>query len=350
MMFKINRCQFNTRSPGTVIFNEEKTKIPNVNTPFDAVELHSDSIKLDGTNINYQYKSTSNSDGSYASSYTNIKPEERVDLLERKVILSNNTAAKSFETRIQLYTTDTKVSPIIYHNRQSVVAIENRINDTSITPDRVKIVNGGSGYTTDATVTFTSSVGYGANAYAVANVATGEIDNLVFDSYGAGYVDDVIATIDGDGTGAELQVISETGAAGGPADVRYISKTVTLADGFDAGDLRLYLTAVKPAGSNVQVYYRVRNSLDNDSIDNKNWVRMVQKTSEFTYSTNRESIEYEYRPSTSSNNIIYSTDVTTYKSFNQFAVKVVLSSNGTTADKVPYVNDLRAIALPGDVY
>ena len=110
------------------------------------------------------------------------------------------------------------------------------------------------------------------------------------------------------------------------------------------------LTAVKPAGSNVQVYYKVHNSNDGELIADKNWVRLVQKTSEFTFSTAGEQIEYEYRPSLTSNTITYSTETATYKSFNQFAIKVVLSSNDTVASKLPYVYDVRAIALPGDIY
>ena len=124
----------------------------------------------------------------------------------------------------------------------------------------------------------------------------------------------------------------------------------SLLDGYDAGDLRVYLTAVKPAGANVQVYYKVRNSLDNTPIENHDWVRMVQKTSEFIYSVNNEQIEYEYRPSLTSNNIVYSTDSTTYKSFNQFAIKVVMSTTDTTLNGIPYLYDIRAYALPGDSY
>ena len=113
---------------------------------------------------------------------------------------------------------------------------------------------------------------------------------------------------------------------------------------------RSYLTAVKPAGANVQVYYKVRNSLDNTPIENHDWVRMVQKTSEFIYSVNNEQIEYEYRPAIDSNNIIYSTDVATYRTFNQFAIKIVMASDGTLATNLPYAYDVRAIAMPGDVY
>jgi hypothetical protein len=352
MMFTLNRASFNKFS-GEIILNEDKNSVSSVasgNTVFDALEIHSDAIELVNTKLTYKYKSTTNSSGTFASSYSEVLPDKKTDMSDRQVILPANNASKSIEVSVALTTVDEKISPVLFHNRQSVVAIENRINNSSLSDNRVKIIDGGSGYSSNASITFSSTVGYGANAWGVANGTTGQIDRIVFDSYGAGYVDDVTATLTGSGTGAQIQIISETGKSGGPAEARYISKTVTLLDGFDAGDLRIFLTAVKPPGSNVQVYYKVRNSLDSDQIDDRNWVRMVQKTSEYTYSLNKEAIEYEYRPSLSSNNIVYSTDTTTYKTFNQFAVKVVLSSTGTTASKIPYVYDMRAIALPGDVY
>jgi hypothetical protein len=181
-------------------------------------------------------------------------------------------------------------------------------------------------------------------------VLEGNVINIIVDNSGTGYVGNVFAVIEGDGEGALLDVSTEVATSGGPSLARYISKTITLMDDFDGGDLRIFVTAVKPPGSNVQVYYKVRNWLDPEPIENRNWVKMVQATGEFTYSTDGEQIEFEYRPSLTSNNIVYATDVNTYKTFNQFVIKVVLSSVDTVPSKIPYVYDLRAIALPEDAY
>ena len=352
LMFVLNRCHF-TSSDGSVYLNEDKSRIASVasgNTVYDSHEIQSDSIEVPGTKLNYKFKSTSNVTGAFSDSYVDIRPDKRFDNEERKVVLYTDNPATSFETRVDLSTSNRLVSPILFHNRQQLITIENMINSTSLSEDLVKIVNKGSSYTTNASVTFSSNTGYGANAWAVPS-GSGQIETLVFDSYGTGYSDAVTATISGGGgSGATLQVVSETDSSGGPALVRYISKTVTLLDGFDAGDLRVYLTAVKPPESNVQVYYKVRNSLDPEIIDERGWSRMVQKTGEFTYSVNREPLEFEFTPSLTSNNITYTTGSTTYKTFNQFAIKIVLSSTDTVASKIPYVYDLRAIALPEDAF
>lgn len=366
MMFVLNKASFTTNK-GTAIFDEDKVALRRevtsntaynsfdtnkANTYYDSFELRSDAIELNNTQLNYYFKGTSNSTQTLSPTYIDFKPDRKFDLEERNVLFNPQLRNKSLTVRMDLITQNPSVSPIIYKDRQNLVTIENLINDTGLTPDRFTISDPGSGYdATNAYVTITSNVGYGANAWAVANTLTGNIVSIVVDSPGVGYVDDVVVTIGGgSGTGATVNVSTETGTSGGPAIARYISKTVTLLDGFDAGDLRIFLTAVKPPGSNVNVYYKVRNSLDPDRIEDKTWVRMVQKTSQFSFSTNRNPVEYEYRPSLSSNNITYSTDTTTYKTFNQFAVKIVLSSRSTVANSIPYVLDVRAIALPEDAY
>jgi hypothetical protein len=365
MMFVLNRANF--VDEGTIIFEEDKTAMrrelrSNVkynsfdslkaNTYYDAFELRSDAIELKNTKINYYYKGVSNATQTIDAAFTNFKPEQRVDLTKRNILYNPQLSNKSTTVRIDLSTKNTQVSPVIYQNMQNMVTIENLINNTGLTADRFNIVDGGSGYdATNAYLTITSNVGYGANAWAVTNTITGQISSIVVDSPGVGYTDNVIVTVGGgSGSGAVVNVSTETGTSGGPAIARYISKTITLLDGFDAGDLRVFLTAVKPPGANVNVYYKVRNALDPERIENRNWERMTQKTSEFTFSTNRTPIEYEYRPSMTSNNVTYTTDTTTYKTFNQFAIKIVLSANNTVASSIPYVLDVRAIALPEDVY
>ena len=366
LMFVVNKCRF-TSSSGSAIFREDKVALKKevaanslynafdsvqANSYYDSIELRSDAIEISDTQLNYYFKGASNTARVLDATYTNFNPDLRYDLDLRNVLFNPQRVNNSMVVRIDLSTKNQDVSPIIYHNRQNMVAIENIINDTGLTPDRFTITDPGENYDTDnAYITITSTAGYGANAWAVADPETGNIVSVVVDSPGVGYVGDVTATLGGGaGANATISISSETGSSGGPALARYISRTVTLADGFDAGDLRLFLTAVKPPGSNVNVYYKVRNSLDPTTIEECNWVRMTQQTSQYTFSVNRTPVEYEYRPSLTSNNITYSTDTTTYKTFNQFAIKVVLSSQSTVANSIPYVMDVRAIALPADIY
>lgn len=365
MMFVINRAEFVTPY-GYVVFNEDKNSIRQqvvANTPYDSFEVRSDAIQLNKTNLTYRYKGVSNASGELAGSYTDILPDKRMDLVARRVMReASNTSAPyandpSYYLRVDMETERTDISPVVFQNRQLLTTIENKINNGNLSNNRFVIVNGGNNYnsnTFNIEIQLTSTTGQGANAYARA--ANGNIVAIYMRSEGLGYFGNVMANVvnsgagSGNGNNAVIQVISEVGQSGGPAEARYITKTVTLLDGFDAGDLRVYLTAVKPPGANVFVYYKVRNALDGDPIEKKDWVQMVQKTSDVIYSQYGDPIEYEYRPSLTSNAITYSTSTATYKTFNQYAIKIVMASDDTVASKIPYIYDLRAIALPEDVY
>lgn len=57
-----------------------------------------------------------------------------------------------------------------------------------------------------------------------------------------------------------------------------VSKIVTLADGLDAEDLNVYLTAYKPQNTNIKVFAKLLNAADPDSFENKTWSELVQVT------------------------------------------------------------------------
>ena len=66
--------------------------------------------------------------------------------------------------------------------------------------------------------------------------------------------------------------------SGGSALARYISRRVSLTDGFDASDLSIFLTMNKPAGTNVYVYYKVLSQFDPILFDDRPWQVMTQTT------------------------------------------------------------------------
>jgi len=153
----------------------------------------------------------------------------------------------------------------------------------------------------------------------------------------------------------------------GNALVRYISNPVELADGQDAEDLVVYLSAYKPQGTNVGVYARVINSEDSENLTDKDFTPLRQVTSsntfsegldgtdfkefEFTFTANTDGSGYgatgnnhAYLNSGNNEVITYSgTDGSIYHTFKTFAIKIVLTSSGT--EIVPLVRDMRAIAL-----
>lgn len=362
VMFVINKCTF--ANTGQVVFNEKKSanaRLPFLansstytsNAAYDFFHLQSDFNEIPGTKVNFSYRSTSNTTSILDPVYIPFTPDKNTIINERKVLFGPEHKS-SFNVQMQLSTNNPDVSPIIYYNRQNLVIIENIINNMEISNTLIVIANTGAGYTQQNTnlVFSVSSTGVRASGTPVVNTSTGAIESVVITNPASGYFGDISCNVVSSDTtitaNAIIVVSSETDKSGGPAIARYIGKTVTLTDGFDAGDMRVYVTAVKPATSNVQVYYKVRNSLDPEPMDDKYWTKMVQKGKDLVFSTTNNPIEYEFVPSLTANSITYTSSSATYTTFNEMKIKIVLASSSTLLQDVPQLYDVRAIALPTD--
>ena len=62
----------------------------------------------------------------------------------------------------------------------------------------------------------------------------------------------------------------------GNADSKYVSRVVTLDDGLDAEDLRVFLTAFKPGADNcdIKVFAKILNELDTDIFNDRHWTEL----------------------------------------------------------------------------
>lgn len=148
----------------------------------------------------------------------------------------------------------------------------------------------------------------------------------------------------------------EDGISGGDAWSKYVSKVVTLAEGQDAEDLRVYIDAYKPNGTNVKVYYKILHKEDDRAFEEDiSWVEMTQEQNEFTYSKLEkldDFIEYQFNIPTNkltgtNNEVEYentdTTPVITYTGFKRFKIKIVLLSAASRL--YPRVKNIRSIAL-----
>ena len=144
----------------------------------------------------------------------------------------------------------------------------------------------------------------------------------------------------------------EDGMKGGNAINKYISQTVTLADGQDAEDVKVYLTAYRPPGTDVRVYFKAKHADDPDSFDDKYWIPLnKEENGGSTYSSLSNRLDFKEYSYTFSNEdktgplteFQYVSGGITYTGFKYFAVKIVLTA--TNAAIVPRVADLRVMAM-----
>ena len=185
-----------------------------------------------------------------------------------------------------------------------------------------------------------------SNTKMIVNKANGYVSNVVIHTAGSGYVQNptiTMATVSGTGTiNAAVQCTGEERNSGGPIAAKYISRRVTLKDGFDASDLKVILNAYKPLGTNIHLYYKIKNADDPDDFDLKDYTLMTQETSSGTVSKGKEDIQ-EFIYKTPSESVAYTSNKVRYETFKTFAIKIALVAN--TYYDMPKVKDMRAIAL-----
>jgi len=149
----------------------------------------------------------------------------------------------------------------------------------------------------------------------------------------------------------------ETGEFGAALS-KYISKKVELADGLDATDVRTFLTAYRPPGTDLKVYVKVQSSTDPRRFVDVEWTELTPKseTNEFSSSADRydyREIEYELGTTAKTagqgawlnNGVIRYIDTNggIHNSYKYFAVKIVMTS--TSHNVVPRIADMRTLAL-----
>ena len=264
LTFRIHKAEFTTGQTANAIF---KDGTASADVKADIIQLTPAEVRLNKTNIAWGVKMTGNTSNVLDTSYQPVIQNTNFQLDTQRKILAT---ANSYHSRAQLTSSSKHISPVIDTQRNSVITIENIVNNLST---------------------------------------------------------------------------NEDATAGGDATARYITRRVTLKDGFDATDLQVSLVANRQAGSSIKVYYKVLSQFDTEVFDNRPWTLMTEGTQEINSVSGSDDIseylELEFNPSGA--NTTYTVGSVSYDSFKTFAIKIVMNSNNTT--KVPLIKDLRVVAL-----
>ena len=366
LMFVINKAVFNTSSDAVVTFN---TKTGTTPIFIDEIMLHSSDIDFPSTSISYKFNSTFMS-GVYDVTGDILTPDKKLNYSKdlktsstananrRRVILPS--VADSGQLTVTMRTSDPDVSPFFNSERLSAIAYSNYVNNGGIYPDDVSIVTRPGTHSNAANITVTiSSPDIAGGVTATANVlpsaiVSGNITSINMINYGSGYTKspNIIITETTASTNATAIIAGEDYAFGGNAYGRYVTRKITLAEGFDAGDLRVYVNCIRPSGTQVLVYYKVLSSSDSDSFGDKRWVQMtpildIKSPDQLT------SVEMQYVPAIDATTrkatgyLTYEENGVSYPlggKFKHFAIKIVLMAQDPSV--VPIVLGMRALAVP----
>jgi hypothetical protein len=395
LMFVLNKAVFATS--GTATFNLDET--PMANTDVDRVMLISTDLTFPAANVQYRLKGVYTSNSAYeAGTGIPLLPHRPIEYgliadasgksstaLNRRRVLRGN--ANSYILTTELTTTDPDISPVVNYDRLAAHLTTFYINNGGLSNTLISITNAGSGYnaitstasanvhgsTMDSLNVFaqlyretylanSANVGlYSARVYggggigcigfAVANTdGSNTIDHIVLASGGGGFVETpTIAIASGNATSytqAYASINGETDQKGGNMLARYITREVVLEEGFESGDLRVFMDVIRPAVTDVQVYYKIVSGDDVETISSKRWRRMG-KVKDIASKDGRTLIGLEFRPSLVENRISYVENGTNYPiggTFKSFQIKVCLMSADPSV--VPKIKNLRITAIP----
>ena len=392
LMFQLNRCEFTSSNAYARLDNSDVSSgNATSNTTIDSLKVTSEVLEFANTFTEFNYYSTALS-GSTKGSATKFKINKNVDLKSQQQITYPQAANNSFTINAYFETANTLISPILDEQRTGVITIENDINDGSISNSDIVVSGLGTGYVSAEVGNSTSNVAsdgntsvfvvsdpdFGSNtATLAANVhANGSINTIVVKSGGSGYVSTPSVTVhDGGSASASDNVQSSTSAvvsivgeganataniqtsnvinfsSGGNAKSRYISRRVTLEEGFDAADLKVFVDAYKPRGAEIHVYYKVLSGEDSEPFDEKPYVLMNQDTASTTFSLNESDFK-QFIFNTPDEKITYKNGAgTVFQSFRTFAIKIVMRLNRASQDTfigIPRLKNVRAIALDSE--
>jgi hypothetical protein len=146
----------------------------------------------------------------------------------------------------------------------------------------------------------------------------------------------VAETVDAAANPIALVENTELNPTGGNVMARYICRRVELKQGFDAEDIKVYLSAMKPQGSGIHVYYKVLAADDGTLWSERDWVRMVPVDDvSSTELDDYKEMEFGTVGGTAVNG--------GFTGFKYYAIKICLTAVNTA--QVPRVKELRAIAV-----
>ena len=317
--------------------------------PFSAVYPSVGVVTPPRTNIGYKLKTT---DSSFTvSNFEDISSDTKEFSDTRILVDSKNRdtsmgGAESFTYRVTMTSSDTYVSPMIDTSFASAVFIIPDINSPSsadnLNTDLVTIANAntlisfnGTGNVTIGGALERANVKTMVPGAFVTITTSGNVTNngtfrlTAVSNEGASFSIPVSnANPSGNITSIVYRpmYVSDEAASGSSTRANYVTRKIELAT--PATSLLVRFAVSKPAGADVEVYYKLQNGSEAISFDTKEYTQL-------TLSTIKNTVDGQF--------VDIEKLVDSLASFNAFVIKIVLKSTSIAA--YPKVKDLRIIAL-----
>lgn len=228
-------------------------------------------LSLSATEIAYEI---AQANASSVSTYTQIK---NLELIKNSVLYQiSNTATeftggfKSLKIRASLRTDDAYVSPYIDLQRINCALTKNEINDSLYAT-----VTGTAELSSSSNVVIGYGTTFSTELAGVKYIKTSTNEYRQIISISNNSYLTVANNFNTTSNGVSIYYNTEDNPVGPHTALsRYITRVVTLNDGFDSSDLIVYLDVNRQKTTDIKVYYKILNSADQDAFNDKFWTEM----------------------------------------------------------------------------
>jgi len=291
-----NTTQNFANAAGKILIGTESGSTANVDSidgvAYDSITSQITSMASKSSDISYEFRgygNTTTQDSSFHGILNDV-PYEFIDrrraVYSRSLEIAQMSGNKSLKINVDLTTRNQKFSPYMDEIRKNAILTTNQIlPESRLTGFYLSLTNangtfspGDTVWQSNATSNTSGKVSFSNSSFiSVYNITTTNTSQIaVFNSNSTSVVTG--------STGTTANVVStrafnEALGNGSKGVSRYISKTVVLAEGQDAEDLAVFLTAYRPQGTSIKVYGKILNATDSDPFDDKSWTPMIESTS-----------------------------------------------------------------------
>ena len=330
---------------------------------YSVIDFEPSFLKFNRTDINFGMSTISNT-GTTHSGYTSIDDNENYYFTnERRVLSRTNEVSllssdSSNKVRVRMSSASEYVTPILDLAKTHTIFIDNLVNANSYqeTFTNINVLLDNAIANTGNLLSVPTVTGY-SNTTVISRSGNTVTLTVPTTQYEVGNTVSIYAT-DNTTIRAIANVVSVFTSykknAGGALYNKYISRPVVLAEGQDAEDILVVLTAYRPEGTDVPIWIRIQNNEDSDVFSDISWIQleMVDNTAYSSVSDRNDFREYTYKfpasmmtaPEPQLGAVQYkNSQGTQFTGFKTFAIKIGLTS--TNSAVVPRVADFRTIAL-----
>ena len=202
MMFRVNRCEFNTGTHALYLSSIAEPLSGNTSgINYDVFKLSTSELSFSNTSLDYSFRgidesktvaSDANRTAQIDATFTSFSANKNITLSTQKKTAAavsttglNSFAANNYYLRATMSTTDTKISPAIDLSRINLITVENQVNLGSLANSDLVITNGGTNYSSP--VLTISAPTSGTTATATAAITSNVITSVTVTNGGTGY-------------------------------------------------------------------------------------------------------------------------------------------------------------------